>query len=45
MSWNATQYYTPGRTPWEEVICAENNRDAQTGVEYEGVPIATKFDF
>jgi hypothetical protein len=45
MPWSATQYYTPGRTPWEEVVCAENNRDAQTGVEYEGVPIATKVDF
>jgi hypothetical protein len=43
--WNATQYYTPGLTPWEEIICAENNRDAKTGVEYEGVPIATQVDF
>jgi hypothetical protein len=43
--WNATQYYQHSNTPWEEVVCAENNRDAQTGVEYEGVPIANKADF
>ncbi len=45
MPWSATQYYAPGRTPWDEIICAENNRDARTGVEYEGVPIAAKLDF
>ena len=43
--WSATQHYVSGRTPWEEVICAENNRDARTGGEYVGVPIATKANF
>ena len=45
MPWSATQYYRHNDTPWEEVVCAENNRDAKTGVEYEGVPIATRADF
>jgi len=45
MPWGATQYYRRGATPWEEVVCAENNRDARTGVEYDGVPLATHSDF
>ena len=45
MPWSATQYYRRNDMPWEEVVCAENNRDAETGIEYEGVPIATKADF
>lgn len=45
MPWSATQYYRRNDTPWEEVVCAENNRDARTGTEYEGVPIATTADF
>ncbi len=44
-SWNATQYYPQSELGWAEVICAENNRDAKTGFEYEGMAVATKVDF
>lgn len=43
--WNATQYYPRSELAWEEVICAENNRDAKTGLEYEEMAKATKRDF
>lgn len=43
--WSATQKFrrTPG--PFEEVVCAENNRDAFTGVEYADQPIDNTPDF
>lgn len=43
--WSASQYYPRSGLAWEEVICAENNRDAKTGLEYEGMAKATKADF
>ena len=43
--WYATQYYRRTAGQWEEDICAENNRDARTGQDYEGMPIATRADF
>jgi hypothetical protein len=43
--WNATQYYRPSETPWEQIVCAENNRDAQTGVDYVGMPVDNTPDF
>ncbi len=44
-AWNASQHYPRSGLGWEEVICAENNRDAKTGLEFEGMPVATKLDF
>jgi hypothetical protein len=43
--WNATQYYPRSGLSWEEVICAENNRDPLTGGEYEGMPVAENIEF
>jgi hypothetical protein len=31
--------------PWDEVFCAENDRDARTGVEYEGIWVGASSDF
>jgi hypothetical protein len=45
MPWSATQNYRHSNTPWEEVVCAENNRDAQTGLEYEDTPVDATPDF
>jgi hypothetical protein len=44
MAWSAKANYTRTRGPVEEIICAENNKDATTGKDYP-VPIAAKPDF
>ncbi len=43
--WNATQKFRRTAGPFEEVVCAENNRDAFTGVEYADQPIDNTPDF
>jgi hypothetical protein len=45
MPWNGSQKYRRARGPFEEVVCAENNRNAETGAEYEAMPVAAKPDF
>jgi hypothetical protein len=44
-SWSATQQYRRSDEPWEEVVCSENNRDAQTGLEYVDMPVDHTPDF
>lgn len=44
-SWNGTQYYQRDDFGWEEVICPENNRDPNTGGEYDGMPVSLEADF
>jgi hypothetical protein len=44
-AWSATQQYRRSDEPWEEVACSENNRDAQTGLEYEDMPVDHTPDF
>ena len=43
--WNATQKFRRTRGPIEEIICAENNRDAFTGIEYVDQPTDDTPDF
>lgn len=43
--WNATQKFRRTRGPIEEIICAENNRDAFTGIEYVDQPKDDTPDF
>jgi hypothetical protein len=43
MPWSATVHYRKGRG-FEEVVCAENNLDVNTGKLYP-MPVADKFDF
>ena len=45
MPWHGTQKYRRTRGPIEEVVCAENNRDAETGKEYTQMPVAAKPDY
>ena len=44
-AWSARVTYQRENGPLQEVVCAENNRDAKTGLEFEGMPVATKLDF
>jgi hypothetical protein len=46
-AWNGTQKYRRTRGPFEEVVCAENNRDAEADGkgEYSNMPVAAKPDF
>jgi hypothetical protein len=38
--WSAQATYRADRTPFEEIVCAENNRDFGSGLMTEGYPIA-----
>jgi hypothetical protein len=44
MPWSGMQKFRRVRGPFEEVICAENNRNVETGQEYD-MPVAAKADF
>lgn len=44
-SWSAMQRYRRSNAPWEEIVCSENNRDAETGLEYEDMPVDNTPDF
>lgn len=44
MTWGAKATYRRVAGPIEEVICAENNKNASTGQDYP-IPVATKVDF
>jgi len=43
-AWYGTQKYRRTNGPIEEILCAENNRNVQTGGEYN-IPIDTTPDF
>ncbi len=42
--WSGMQKFRRSRGPFEEVVCAENNRNVETGQEYN-MPVAAKADF
>lgn len=43
-SWSAVVHYRRGTAPIEEIICAENNKNASTNEDYP-VPMSAKADF
>jgi len=43
--WSGTQYYSRSAAAWGEEFCVENNRDARTGQDYEGMAVASRPDF
>ena len=46
-AWSARVTYQRENGPLQEVVCAENNRDAATGVtqEFYDIPVASRFDY
>jgi hypothetical protein len=42
--WSAIVHYRRGNAQIEEIVCAENNKYAQTGKDYP-IPVASKLDF
>ncbi len=44
MQWSAKANYARSRGPVEEIICAENNKVATTGLSYP-IPVAARADF
>jgi hypothetical protein len=43
-AWSAVVHYRRGLPGMDEIVCAENNKNAETGKDYP-IPVATKADF